>query len=122
MGKWIMGVLRAIDRLGNALRGGNDLGTISGATGYFANHHTFKDKKIKLFWETLEKIIDFTFRPIDTKHHCYVASRYEVNHLGVCHQTGAWWSLVLLSIMVIVACLLIIVVTRPILWMRNNEI
>lgn len=57
-------LLTAIDQLGNAIAGGNPDVTVSGRVGY----HSVKTNNN--FWKSLEKIIDFTFEPIDGRHHC----------------------------------------------------
>ncbi|MEW7280315.1 hypothetical protein ABW636_17120 [Aquimarina sp. 2201CG1-2-11] len=62
----------AIDQLGNVIAGGNPDNTISSRVGYYTNHHN-PDTKVPLQWRIFEKIIDFTFWPIDGPHHCHEA-------------------------------------------------
>lgn len=70
-------VLISLDRVGNALSGGNSLCTISGRTGYYAQ---FSLMSVRWFWVILEKVIDFAFYPIDGKGHCYQAFLKETDN------------------------------------------
>lgn len=67
---WFMNILVAIDQLGNAVAGGNPDSTISARIGRFKRHTL---GSLKRYWNTLEKIVDFTFRPIDGDDHCLQA-------------------------------------------------
>ncbi len=61
----------SIDQLGNVLAGGNPDNTISSRVGYYTRH--FESERIPWQWRFFEKIIDFTFYPIDGKNHCHEA-------------------------------------------------
>lgn len=63
-------VLVAIDQLGNTMCGGNPDNTISARVGYFSS--TTRNST-KYFWLGLEKIINFTFWPVDGPFHCLQA-------------------------------------------------
>src|SRR5512132_3657047 len=72
-----LNVLIAIDQLGNAIAGGNPDNTISGRVGFFASaDHA---SKINSYWKTLERIIDFTFEPLQGPGHCYRAWKGEAD-------------------------------------------
>lgn len=60
----------SFDQLGNAFAGGNADNTISARVGFFANHG---DKGYRWYWRMLERIINFTFWPIDGEGHCHIA-------------------------------------------------
>ncbi len=91
-----------IDRLGNALCGGNPRTTVSGRTGCFAGN------KPNPYWKLLEKIIDFTFLPIDGPGHCRAAWIFENNFI---HRESSHYALGALSLVVVFACPVIAVVT-----------
>lgn len=63
---WPYAVLIAIDQLGNTLAGGHPDSTISARIGYFSENVC----SVKVYWKNLERIIDFTFFPIDGPKHC----------------------------------------------------
>lgn len=63
----------SIDQLGNALAGGNPDNTISARVGYYNHHYNFESGKIPWYWSWFEKIIDFTFHPVDGPNHCHEA-------------------------------------------------
>ncbi len=67
---WLMNILVAGDQLGNALSKGNPDNTISARIGYF-NYavDSFNNK----YWKLLERIVNFTFKPIDGPDHCFQA-------------------------------------------------
>lgn len=67
---WLMNVLIAGDQLGNALAKGNPDNTISARIGYFNYAVDSFDSK---YWRILEKIVNFTFKPIDGEDHCFQA-------------------------------------------------
>lgn len=62
----------SIDQLGNVLAGGNPDNTISSRVGYY-NKHSGLNEKAPWQWRVFEKIINFTFYPIDGKDHCHEA-------------------------------------------------
>lgn len=63
--------MNAFSQLGNALVGGDADIPISGRVGYFS-------QKGDAFLQICERIIDFTFYPVDGKNHCYKAYREDV--------------------------------------------
>ncbi|WP_226864807.1 hypothetical protein [Microbulbifer taiwanensis] len=96
----------AIDQLGNAIAGGNPDATISARTGYFAR---VVETPFRPYWKLMEKVINFTFRPIDGSDHCYeayLADRDEKNEEGSDLMRG------LLGIIVISTCIPLSVITR----------
>lgn len=92
----LLAFLVQIDRLGNALTGGNPLTTISGRTGFYSIARN------NPYWKMLEKIINFSFYPIEGKDHCYRAWVYEKEWE---HRRGNDVGLFFLSLVVILACL-----------------
>lgn len=62
----------SIDQLGNVIAGGNPDNTISARIGYY-NQHNITKNKAPWQWRFFEKIIDFSFWPIDGKNHCHEA-------------------------------------------------
>lgn len=67
---WFMNILVALDQLGNALSRGNPDNTISARIGYFNYGANFFDSS---YWKVIEKIVNFTFKPIDGIDHCKMA-------------------------------------------------
>ena len=61
-----------IDQLGNVIAGGNPDNTISSRVGYYNQHYT-SEEKTPWQWRFFERIINFTFRPIDGENHCHEA-------------------------------------------------
>jgi hypothetical protein len=64
---YIFRLMIGIDQLGNTLAGGNPDNTISGRVGYFAEKAHIS---VRWYWVILEKIINFTFYPLDGPDHC----------------------------------------------------
>jgi hypothetical protein len=95
-------VLVAIDQLGNALADGNPDNTISARVGYFASNE-YKSK-IKPYWRTLERIIDFTFEPIQGPCHCRNAWLAEADETDT---QGSYIARVILGVFVGLGCLTI---------------
>lgn len=91
-------ILLQIDRIGNALCGGDHRATVSGRVGYFAQ------TKNNTYWLALEWLINKTFEPIDGPDHCAAAMRWE-RFNG--YRRGNDVALVLLSVVVFVACAII---------------
>lgn len=87
-----------IDKLGNALCGGDYRATISGRVGHFAHN------KRNPYWKLLQYIINFTFMPIDGPEHCYTAWRGERRNN---YRRSSDIALAALSIVVMVSCLII---------------
>lgn len=88
-----------IDRLGNALTAGDYRATVSARVGYHA-------QKLQPYWIVLEWIIDQTFYPVDGRDHCNRAYHYE-KAKGYKHRRGNDIALLLLSVVVILACILL---------------
>jgi len=104
--RWINGVLVAVDQLGNAIAGGNPDATISARTGYFAR---VEETPFRPYWKLMERIIDFTFLPIDGPDHCYnayLADKDEKNEEGSDLMRG------LLGVIIIGVCIPLSVITR----------
>tara|TARA_R110001599_G_scaffold339851_1_gene559702 strand:- start:1074 stop:1460 length:387 start_codon:yes stop_codon:yes gene_type:complete len=95
-----------IDRLGNAVCSGDYRTTVSGRVGYFAL------VKKNRYWLVLQKVIDIAFYPTEGRKHCLRAYQWERGR-GLSHRRGSDIALALLSILVIVACLILI----PIVWL-----
>jgi hypothetical protein len=91
-----------LDRLGNALSGGNPETTISGRTGFYAI------ARKNPYWRITASIIDFTFKPIDGPEHCYFAWKMEKSFS---HRRGNDVGLILLSLFVLATCPIICVFT-----------
>ncbi|WP_250459577.1 hypothetical protein [Microbulbifer litoralis] len=103
---WIGGVLVAIDQLGNALAGGNPDATISARTGYFSH---VEETPLRPYWLAMERVINFTFLPIDGPDHCYnayLADRDEMN------EEGSDLMRALLGLLIILVCIPLSLVTR----------
>jgi hypothetical protein len=97
-----LNVLVAIDQLGNAIADGNPDNTISARVGYFAsNAHK---SEIKVYWKTLEKIIDFGFKPIQGPGHCYSAWLAEADEID---SPGSYPIRIILGLFVAAGCLMI---------------
>jgi len=71
---WPLGVLIAIDQLGNAIAGGNPDATVSARCYYFAQ---IQVNMFKYYWKLLELIINFAFSPIHGPQHCKRAHKDE---------------------------------------------
>ena len=102
-----LNVLISIDQLGNAIAGGNPDNTISGRVGFFASD--LHQSKIKPYWKALERIIDFTFAPLQGPGHCRRA------WLGEQDETDnevTYITRIILGIFVALGCLLIGLVLR----------
>lgn len=101
-------VLIAIDQLGNALAAGNPDVTISARTGYFAN---IEKTRMRWWWNIMEFIIDFAFKPFDGPNHC-LDSYYSDQESG--HSEGSDLARGLIGLFIVFLCPLIAVLTR--LW------
>ena len=99
MKKYIMNLLSAVDQLGNTVAGGNPDVTVSGRVGY--NSLITQ----KWYWKQLEKIIDFTFKPVDGKYHCNMTYLAD-DDLDL--STGSTLSLIALAIIACTTCLVLI--------------
>jgi len=108
-------VLMALDRLGNALSGGNSLCTISGRTGYYAR---FSLLSVRWFWILLEKVIDFAFFPFDGKGHCYQAYLKETKNEFYRLNSFRFLALFVLAVLTIPTCVLISSISWPIYFVK----
>lgn len=87
----------SIDQLGNAIAGGNPDNTISSRIGHY-NHQ----KDTTWYWSIFEKIVDFTFYPIDGPNHCHEAFH---NDAGEEFDNGTKnWAIALLAVLIIGSC------------------
>ncbi|WP_323846830.1 hypothetical protein [Microbulbifer magnicolonia] len=102
---WMRGVLIAIDQLGNAIAGGNPDSTISARTGYFSR---VEETPFRPWWLTMEKVIDFTFEPIEGPDHCYRSFRNDNEE----HWEGSDLMRGLLGVIIILTCLPLSLLTR----------
>ena len=88
-------LLNALSQLGNTVIGGNPDVSISARIGeynYFYN---------STFYRIVEKIVDFTFEPIDGKGHCrkaYLNDRYEDFTIGRGSEIGAFFMVIIVLI------------------------
>lgn len=99
---YLLSVLIAIDQLGNAIAGGNPDNTISARVGFFASD--LHQSKIKAYWKTLERIIDFTFAPLQGPGHCFHAWLGEQDEADT---EATYLARVVLGVFVAVGCFLI---------------
>ncbi|KZN13614.1 hypothetical protein [Marinomonas sp. TW1] len=104
--KWLWNVLVAIDQLGNAIAGGDPDITISARVGYFANRSP--NKRFHYYWKFLERVIDFTFYPLDGPKHC-LSSLAKDNEQG--HVHGSDFVRAILALIAITACVFISLLT-----------
>lgn len=96
---WPHAVLIAIDQLGNALAGGHPVTTISARVGFFSANAKVNAKKGILYWQWIERLIDFTFYPIDGPRHCYHAWQSDQHNL---FRMGNDLARIILSIIMII--------------------
>ena len=110
LGRWLYGVLVAIDQLGNALAGGDPDARISTRVGF----HCQRKRMVHFgYWNLLRVIIDFTFLPIDGPDHC--AKAYGADH-GAHHENGSDAARAILGVVVILFCALLV----PVIWLLSR--
>lgn len=101
---YFFNLLISIDQFGNALTGGNPDNTISARVGYFVHYHPklshYEDSYSYGYWRNLEKIINYTFKPLE-KNHCKRAYERKEDY------QGNELALIALGVLVIVVCALI---------------
>lgn len=103
---WIMQFLLVLDQLGNVLAGGNSDVTISGRVGY--NVHV-ADGEGGVFWKRMERVIDYSFYPLDGPHHCLLAYCSDKDE----HYRGAkFFFRIILVILVVLFCFLLFIPIR----------
>ena len=119
--KTLYNIFVSIDQLGNAMAGGNPDNTISARVG-FLNHEETEiklNKVSKKWWRLLQKVIDFTFYPIDGKGHCRMAyysnSGHKFSEENDEQSNGKPnWRLAFLSFFVLISCLPLFILTYTI--------
>jgi len=115
---YIVNMFYFVDILMNALTGGNGTITVSARTGFYDRHKPARHAYSRWFWDKAARIINFTFYPMDGPGHCeqaYVWARDNVlqgkdDEIGFMH--GPKWSLVILMLVIILACIVLIPVLR----------
>lgn len=104
--EWILKILTGIDQLGNAIAGGNPDALISARVGYFAN----KEKtKFHVYWQFLERVIDYSFLPVDGPRHCL---RKYLKDKDNKFKHGSDFAKALLGIIIIFSCIFIAIFLR----------
>jgi hypothetical protein len=100
--KYFFNVLVSTDQLGNTICGGNPDNTISARVGYFSQKPVMNMIK-RGYWKSLEKVINFTFWPIDGPNHCQQA--YEADKDEVFNDNNHDWARFLLSLVIVITCI-----------------
>jgi len=100
-------LLVAIDQLGNTIADGNPDNTISARVGYFASDE--HKSRLKAYWKMLERIIDFTFEPIQGPGHCHNAWLAEADETDT---QGTYIARIVLGIFVALGCIVISIFIR----------
>ena len=95
----------SIDQLGNTIAGGNPDNTISSRVGFY-NQHNKSGTKAPWQWRVFEKIINFTFYPIDGEAHCHEAYHNDAGEAFDLHTKNIIVAL-LAAIIIIPSCILI---------------
>lgn len=105
---WFLEILLGFDRLFNAVAGGDSRATISGRVGYFSK------VKNSRYWRNLERIINYSFLPIDGPGHCQQAMKKDGHY-----RRGNDIGMAALSIFVVLGCVVICPITRVIARFRK---
>jgi len=100
-----MNLLISVDQLGNTISGGNPDSTISARVGYFTQNRD--ETNMFYYWKGLEKLINFSFYPLDGQDHCHQAYNKEGGKAYV--KTGKDWMRFALSFIIITSCIGIII-------------
>ncbi len=95
----------SIDQLGNVIANGNPDNTISSRVGFY-NKHNKSGQKAPWQWQAFEKIINFTFYPIDGEEHCHEAYHNDAGELFDMHTKNIIVA-ILAGIIIIPSCFLI---------------
>jgi len=95
----------SIDQLGNTIAGGNPDNTISSRVGFY-NQHNKSGEIAPWQWRVFEKIINFTFYPIDGKEHCHEAYHNDAGEAFDLHTKNIIVA-ILAAIIIIPSCILI---------------
>lgn len=104
-GNYFKNVLVAIDQLGNSICGGNPDNTISARVGYFSQVSRTAGR---YFWMALEKVINFTFWPVDGPDHCRQA--FEVDPEETFNDNNGDIFRILMSLVIVTTCIPISVI------------
>lgn len=102
-------ILLAVDKLGNALSGGDHNVTISARLGYMTHHRD-------MWWaHFVAMIVDLSFFPVEGKGHCLNAWRNITLGTGelVDIRRGSDVGLTIMSLFVLAACPIILAFTLP---------
>lgn len=105
---YLKNILFALDKLGNAISGGNHKCTISGRIGYYCVNAI---AAVKWFWLFLQSIVDFAFYPIDGKGHCKQAYLKEQTNEFYKLNSFKLLALFVLTFVTLIACVAISVLT-----------
>lgn len=108
---YLLRVLISIDQLGNTLAGGDPDATISARVGY----HMLQPSPSR-YWRTLERVIDFTFEPVDGPGHCDAAYMADTEDR---HSSGSDAARLLLGVFVIAGCAVIAPIVRLLVLVRS---
>ncbi|MCB9251803.1 MAG: hypothetical protein H6605_05010 [Flavobacteriales bacterium] len=95
-------LLISIDQLGNTICGGDPDSTISARVGYFALRSSGSQV---YFWKGLQKVINFTFWPVDGHDHCLKA--FHNDPLETFYDNRGDFFRIGLSVIVVPLCVLI---------------
>lgn len=95
----------SIDQLGNVIAGGNPDNTVSSRVGYY-NQHNSSGEKAPWQWRLFEKIINFSFWPIDGPGHCHEAFHNDAGE-EFDENTNNIIFAILASVIIIPSCLFI---------------
>ena len=106
----------SIDQLGNTIAGGNPDNTISSRVGFY-NQHNNSGQKAPWQWRVFEKIINFTFYPIDGIAHCHEAYHNDAGEAFDLHTNNILVALLAASI-IIPSCVLISFLLYPLYLFR----
>jgi hypothetical protein len=97
---YIHNVLLSLDQLANTLCGGNPDNTISARVGYFAQVNR---NSSKWYWKTAQKVIDFTYWPVDGSDHCTQA--FEADPEEIFNDNNSDFFRFLMSLVIIAVCI-----------------
>lgn len=100
--------LVSIDQVGNALSGGDPAKTVSARVGYFAFTTT---NVTKWYWKAMEKVINFTFWPVDGMNHCWKA--YSAVRLEAYNDSGSDILRIILLFFIFFACIVVSLILYP---------
>jgi len=93
-------LLVSVDQMGNTIAGGDPDNTISARVGYFSQ---VPGSRARGYWKLMEKIINFTFWPVDGPDHCLLA--FEDDPEETFYDGGSDFVRFLLSLIIIAFCI-----------------